>query len=106
MTFTLAPEAKITGQVTDQQGRPVRNAEVKVFSIGSLGVSEPNRHDPETLDLAFVSRLAPIARTDADGKVSLAGLPPDLLLGVEVTTITSDGSTSTSRHRTSPSRIS
>ena len=84
-TISLTPEAKITGRVTDKQGRPVREAEVKVVSISSLaGESHPRSNDPETLGLAW-SRLAPVAKTDADGRVTIAGLPRDLLLRAFVT---------------------
>jgi len=85
LKIALAPEAKITGQVKDKQGRPIQNAEVRAISISSLtSESHPPFTDPETLDLAF-SRLAPIAKTDADGKVTVAGLPRELLFTFVVT---------------------
>ena len=88
MTITLAPEAKIRGWVTDQQGQPVPNAEVKVVGTAPLTGMEyadfdATFTDPDTL-FAVDSRIAPTARTDANGLVSLAGLPRDLLLRVDV----------------------
>ena len=85
LKIALAPEAKITGQVKDKQGRPIQNAEVRAISISSLtGDLFSPRADPETLDLQF-SHLAPAAKTDADGKVTVAGLPRELLLTFVVT---------------------
>src|SRR5208282_4316404 len=85
LTINLALGAQVTGRVTDRQGRPVRNAEVKVNSVNSLA-SEwyPAFADPETLDLQE-SRLAPAAKTDSEGKVTIDGLPRNVRLSVGVT---------------------
>lgn len=85
MTITLSPEAKITGQVINPQGQPVKDAIVEVYSINSLSLPElrPTSKDPENLDLQF-SRLAPSAKTDVDGKVTLGGLPADRFLKIRV----------------------
>ena len=83
--IALAPEAKITGRVIDQQGRPIQGAEVKAYGLCSLtGDWHPQFTDPETLDLGC-SRLAPAAKTDADGKLTIAGLPRGLRLDTIVT---------------------
>ena len=85
LTIALTPEAQIRGQVIDRQKRPIQSAEVRVESIEPPG-TDPLRGpcaDPGMLDLQR-SRLAPVAKTDADGKVTIDGLPPDVRLGVLV----------------------
>ena len=86
LTITLVPEVKITGCVNDQQGRPVRDAEVRVNSISPLGSDYPCHAyaDPEVLDLQR-SRLAPVAKTGVGGKVTIHGLPRDERLRLGVT---------------------
>ena len=76
MTITLVADQEITGQVTDQQGMPVPDAKVEVFGIAPVG-SGPDCSayaDPEVLDLQW-SRMTPEAKTDAEGNVSLRGVP-------------------------------
>jgi protocatechuate 3,4-dioxygenase beta subunit len=84
MTIRLAPEAKVMGRVTDSKGRPIQGAEARVYSLNALGSeTHPPFSDPSKLDLAL-SRLAPVAKTDADGRVTIDGLPRDVLLGARV----------------------
>ncbi len=89
MTFKLSPEATITGQVTDEKGPPMANADVRVLEIRSLSPTyvvsslEQAGSDPETLELKY-SRLAPVGKTDAQGKLILAGLPRGVMLEVQV----------------------
>ncbi len=88
MTFKLSPEATIAGRVTDEQGRAMPNAEARVLQIRSLSpsyVSLPEQagSDPETLELKY-SRLAPVGKTDAQGKVLIGGLPRGVMLEVRV----------------------
>ncbi len=80
-TFHLTPEARISGQVTDQQGRPVANAEVRIGVIQPLGsdASCGAYADPDVLDLQR-SRLMDVAKTDAEGRVTIGGLPSGLLM--------------------------
>lgn len=79
ISFQLKPETRITGKVTNEKGQPVVGAEVKVNSI------EPLVRDKERLQLSepgyfdlYESQLAPIAKTDANGQVSIGGLPRDV----------------------------
>jgi beta-lactamase regulating signal transducer with metallopeptidase domain/protocatechuate 3,4-dioxygenase beta subunit len=81
MEIKLAPEASVSGRVTDQQGQPVQNAQVALHSIDPLGSDWPCTAlaDPGEIKLQG-SRLAPAARTDADGRVTFTGLPRDARL--------------------------
>ncbi|MCX7424273.1 MAG: carboxypeptidase regulatory-like domain-containing protein, partial [Planctomycetia bacterium] len=85
-TITLAPEATITGRVTDRQGKPIPGADVSVFAIDPPGSDWPCHAyaDPDMLDLQR-SRLSPAAKTDAEGKVTIGGLPRDARLDLFVT---------------------
>ena len=84
--ITLAAEAKITGKITDQAGRPVVGAEASVHDISPLDVDWPCSAyaDPGVLDLQR-SRLAPGAKTDAEGKLTIGGLPRDVRVSLIVT---------------------
>ena len=88
MTFKLSPDATITGRVTDEKGRAMPNADVRVLEIRSLSPSyisprEQFGSDPETLELKY-SRLAPAGKSDAQGNVLIAGLPRGVMLEVQV----------------------
>ena len=85
LTITLAPEAKVTGRVTDQHGKPIPNATVTLNSIDPLAAigHAPRMPIPATLILT-ASRLAPAAKTDADGRVTFACLPRDARLSFGV----------------------
>ncbi len=88
MTFKLSPDATIAGRVTDEKGRAMPNADARVLEIRSLSPSyvclpEQAGSDPETLELQY-SRLAPVGKTDAQGKVLIAGLPRGVMLEVRV----------------------
>jgi beta-lactamase regulating signal transducer with metallopeptidase domain/protocatechuate 3,4-dioxygenase beta subunit len=84
LTIALRPEARISGRVTDQQGQPIEGAKVRVNSINSLASGWGQISDsPESFDLQL-SRLAPAAKTDADGKVTVLGLPSNVRLSVVV----------------------
>jgi beta-lactamase regulating signal transducer with metallopeptidase domain/uncharacterized GH25 family protein len=83
--ITLTPEANISGRVTDEQGQPISNADVKVQFITPLDCDWPcfAYADPNVIDLAQ-SRLAFSAKTDVDGKVTIAGLPRDVRVSLIV----------------------
>jgi beta-lactamase regulating signal transducer with metallopeptidase domain/protocatechuate 3,4-dioxygenase beta subunit len=77
LEIKLVDEARITGQVSDADGRPVPDARVEVGQIASLGSSRsPDRSASTYLDLQS-SRLAPAAKTDSRGRVTIDRLPPD-----------------------------
>jgi len=84
MSFRMQPEAKITGRITDEKGRPIEGAEVSVRFIQPLG-SELFDFTPmaEFLELTR-STIAPPGKTDADGRVTLAGLPPERRLWLDL----------------------
>ncbi len=84
MIFQLQPEAKITGRVTDERGQPLEGVEVSVAMISALG-SDLLDLTPtaEFLDLRE-SRLGPRAKTGADGRVALGGLPPQRRLWLDL----------------------
>ena len=64
----LQPEAKISGRVTDEAGRPLEGAEVAVSLISRLDSQLMDR-STDTESLSFNgSRLAPHATTDAEGR--------------------------------------
>ena len=81
----LCAEAVITGQVTDRQGRSIQDAELRVYTIDPLGAVSTSIAfaDPEKLDL-HKSRLAPVAKTDANGKVTISGLPHDERIALNI----------------------
>ncbi|MGA2253891.1 MAG: M56 family metallopeptidase [Thermoguttaceae bacterium] len=85
LTVLLPTQATISGQVVDKSGKPVSSANVKVFFIDQLG-SEYYLGDfnaPGRLDLQR-SRLAPGGTTDAEGNVTISGLPEDVRLWLTV----------------------
>jgi beta-lactamase regulating signal transducer with metallopeptidase domain/protocatechuate 3,4-dioxygenase beta subunit len=82
--FRLSEAAKISGRITDAQGHPVRDAVVKVHAIYALAAeSYPPIEDPETFDLQL-SRLRPAGEGDANGDVTIGGLPRDVMISLEI----------------------
>jgi beta-lactamase regulating signal transducer with metallopeptidase domain/uncharacterized GH25 family protein len=83
--ITLEPATRISGQVTDEQGKPVADADVRVSQITPLDCDHPCHAyaDPTVLDLAW-SRLTPAGKTDANGKVTMEGLPGKKRLSLNV----------------------
>ena len=77
MIFHLQPEAKVTGRITDEAGHPLEGVEASVGLIEPLG-SELFDFTPvaEFLDLRHC-RLTPRAKTNAQGQLTLGGLPPE-----------------------------
>ena len=84
IVFQLQPEAKITGQVLDGKGRPLEGVDVSAALISLLGSELFDfTPTPEFLDL-HQSWLAPQAKTGADGRVTLGGLPPQRRLRLDL----------------------
>ena len=85
LTVQLPPEATIRGHVVNKAGEPIPRANVRVFFVNQLG-SEYYLGDfnaPGRLDLQR-SRLAPNGTTDAEGNVTIGGLPPEVRLWLTV----------------------
>ena len=71
--------------MTDAAGQPIEGANVTVSLIARLNSQLMDRsHDPESLNFNG-SRLAPHATTDAEGRVTLGGLPGDRRLCLVLT---------------------
>lgn len=81
----LSAAERISGRVSDAQGKPLGGAEAIVSMITSLDADTySSLDDPETFDLQD-SRLRPRAKTDADGRVTIEGLPRNARLLVRLT---------------------
>jgi len=77
MTLTMPPEARLTGRIVDDQGEPVAGIEVKVGHLTDLGSDvREGLESPGRINL-WVSRLAPKVSSDANGRFTIGGLPPD-----------------------------
>lgn len=75
VTIKVTPEAKVSGQVLDAQGKPVAGAKVAAEEVAPLG--SPMSSDviqPDRLDLGL-SEVAPTVQTDAQGHFQIGGLP-------------------------------
>jgi protocatechuate 3,4-dioxygenase beta subunit len=84
LSIVMEPEAKIAGQVVDQEGKPVAGARVSAEELALLG--SPMRSDlpePDRLDLGM-SQAAPATQTDAQGHFQLAGLPSSMRITLMV----------------------
>lgn len=82
LEFVLEPESVLRGRVVDEQGSPISGVMAKVGQIVPLPLERDalGRY-PDPFVLAE-SRLAPSARTDADGGFAIAGLPRGRLISV------------------------
>ena len=84
IALKLSREAKITGKIVDENGRPVEGIEVKVVDIAALNSElRGNFQSADRLDL-FCSQLDPRTLTDAQGNGAIAGLPQGVRVQVLV----------------------
>ncbi len=78
MTLTLPPEAKLSGDVTDVDGKPVAGAHIHAVRFQGLEQSlQSPVTDTENLRLDG-SHIVNSTESDAAGKFVLGGLPPDM----------------------------
>ena len=84
VNLTLVPESRVSGSIVDKQGQPIEGALVKVMAVEPLDLERMPWLRKELLSL-YLSQLAPTAKSDADGRVSIDGLPPDkrIMLAVD-----------------------
>jgi hypothetical protein len=79
MNLTFRQAASLRGQVTDDQDRPVSNVEIHLSTLDYLEMETHEIHPNFREFWAF--HLAPekyrLARTDADGRFEISGLPLD-----------------------------
>lgn len=81
--ISLPAEKAVSGQVLDEQGKPIAGAAVSVTSIADLDADATGEYTlPGIVYLGF-SELAPRTRTDAEGRFRLAAVPADRRLGLE-----------------------
>ena len=85
VTVQLPPATTISGHIVDQAGKPVPHADVRVDFIDQL--RSPHRlgdyTNPGRLELER-SRLAPAGMSDAEGNVTIGGLPPNVRLWLSI----------------------
>jgi len=79
MTLTMPPEARLTGRLVDPQGRPIAGAQLEVHELAGLTseIRELPARSPDRL-LIGMSQIAPKAESNADGRFTIGGLPPDV----------------------------
>lgn len=78
VTLKLPEEAKLTGRLVDDQGRPIAGAEVRLHELAGLGSRIRDFSGPaDRLDLGW-SQLTPRAHTNAKGRFAIGGLPPEM----------------------------
>src|SRR5207249_4636502 len=80
------PAASLAGRLVDEAGRPVANAQVRIASCDYLDVAGKEEH--LNFREFWAIRQAPAAltaaRTDADGRFRLDGLPPEAVCTLAV----------------------
>jgi protocatechuate 3,4-dioxygenase beta subunit len=80
ITLTLHAAATIRGRITDAAGKPLAGAQVRVTGISLLQQSTP---PVPSLNL-YRSQMGLSAVSGADGRVSIAGLPREARIDVQV----------------------
>jgi RNA polymerase sigma factor (sigma-70 family) len=78
LTLTLPSERPVVGRIVEPGGKPIAGATVRVNGVGRIG--EDDEHGQKTegiLNLAW-SSVPLAASTDADGRFTLRGLPPEV----------------------------
>lgn len=84
ISLTLPAEGTLQGRVVEPGGKPVAGAKVRVFGVDPLGMPLDNGLGTENrLNLIWSGFLS--AKTDADGRFTIRGLPRDRLVSLVVT---------------------
>lgn len=91
--IAMAPESQLAGQILDQSGSPVSNATVQLNYVTSIRhITQADLDQgrwPRSDDVRYVNlngmTARPSATTDAQGRFTLKGLPPNAGLGLRVT---------------------
>jgi beta-lactamase regulating signal transducer with metallopeptidase domain/protocatechuate 3,4-dioxygenase beta subunit len=78
ITLTMPPERKLTGRLLDERDRPIAGARLQLGELAGLGseVRELPARSADRLDLGL-SQVVPTVPSDADGRFTIGGLPPE-----------------------------
>jgi hypothetical protein len=77
ITLTLGAEGTLRGRLVEPGGRPIEGAKIKVFGIDPVGRGVDNGLGTENRLNLIWSGFPLGARTDADGRLTISGLPRD-----------------------------
>jgi hypothetical protein len=88
LTVQMAQEASIAGRFVDVEGKPITEVKVDIAGVDSLNQDPSGLHhsSPVNLDLSW-SKLLPAAFSDAEGRVTLTGLPAQMRAILQITHI-------------------
>ncbi len=85
ITLKLGPEKIIRGRIIEPGGKPVAGAKIKVHGIDPLGRPLGNGLQTENRLNLIWSAFPLGATTDADGRFTIAGIPPEQVATLIVT---------------------
>jgi beta-lactamase regulating signal transducer with metallopeptidase domain/uncharacterized GH25 family protein len=74
--LTLVPESRVSGRIIDNQGEPIEDALVRVQYVSPLDADRFWGFEEGHLSL-YLSKSAPAAKSDRNGRVSIDNMPSD-----------------------------